>query len=280
MAKINTLQPVSAQAVTTFKKRDDWMRGVLSDNALSHAARNAAVRLGLYLNVNRERCDPSYQQLGKALGCTRRSAIRAVGELIRQGWVGIAGSSAGHRNNFSLQWPAGGDDPVTTRNVSSDKSGAGWCQPRHLDGDDLVTERNSGLNSEENSGEDIYPPADRDVEKRDDASSEDFENFWSAYPLKKAKEDARKAFKAAIKRGISAATIVNGARRYASERAGQEAKFTKHPEKWLRGGCWDDQQQGGPPTIDGITGDIVPAQRAAKTWEDIDNKIARGDFDE
>ena len=281
----------AAPALATFKKRDDWLRAVLADNTLSQGARNAAVRLGLYLNVDRERCDPSYHQLGKALGCTRRSAIRAVRELIDRDWVAIASHSAGRRNNFRLKWPSsGGDNPVTsdgdsrvtsdgdedvtTRNASSDNSGAGWCQPCHRGGDSPVTERNSGSYSEENSEwRYISPPVDRDGEKKqsDDAISKSFAEFWTAYPRKVARAAAEKAYRRVSRDGLaSEARLIAGARRYAAERLGQDQKFTKHPATWLNAGCWDDEPAHEAPIIDGKTGDIidVPALRShAKTWE-------------
>lgn len=34
--------------------------------------------------------------------------------------------------------------------------------------------------------------------------------------------------------------IIRGSMRYAAEREGQEARFTKHPATWLRAECWAD----------------------------------------
>jgi hypothetical protein len=71
-----------------------------------------------------------------------------------------------------------------------------------------------------------------------------FEAFWRAYPRKVAKDAARRAFAAAIKRGADPAILIAGAQRYAIERQGEPPRFTKHPATWLNGGCWEDEPIG------------------------------------
>jgi hypothetical protein len=66
------------------------------------------------------------------------------------------------------------------------------------------------------------------------------EVFWPEYPLKKGKQNALKAFIAARKRS-DLETIMAGVRRYATERAGQDQQYTKHPQGWLNGGHWSDE---------------------------------------
>jgi hypothetical protein len=111
--------------------------------------------------------------------------------------------------------------------------------------------------------------------------AESFEIFWAVYPRRVAKEAAHKAFAAAIKRGAEPEALNAGARRYAGERAGQEPRYTKHPATWLNGGCWEDEappRAGGPPMIDGVTGEpvaVAPARRRGgpQTWEDVSEEL-------
>src|SRR5262249_13893495 len=65
--------------------------------------------------------------------------------------------------------------------------------------------------------------------------AESFEDFWAVYPRKVAKEAAARAYAAAIKRGVEPQTLIEGAKRYAVERKGQDPKYTKHPATWLHG---------------------------------------------
>ncbi|NUS00402.1 MAG: hypothetical protein HOV67_34700 [Kribbellaceae bacterium] len=71
----------------------------------------------------------------------------------------------------------------------------------------------------------------------------EFDAFWKAYPKRVSKAGARTKWDAAIKRGIDPAVILAGAQRYATERAGADPRYTKHPTTWLNQGCWDDEPQ-------------------------------------
>jgi hypothetical protein len=114
-------------------------------------------------------------------------------------------------------------------------------------------------------GAESAPAAEKQVLERGPVlvpDAEAFGQFWAVYPRHVAKEAARKAFDAAIKKHhIEPDRLIEGAKRYAGERAGQDPKFTKHPATWLNGGCWEDEPpnaSGGPPVLDGATGEIIP----------------------
>lgn len=66
-----------------------------------------------------------------------------------------------------------------------------------------------------------------------------FEEFWSVYPRHVAKAAARTKFKVALK-SASAETIIDGARRFASDPNLPEMQFVPHPTTWLNQGRWDD----------------------------------------
>jgi hypothetical protein len=66
-----------------------------------------------------------------------------------------------------------------------------------------------------------------------------FEAFWDAYGHKKSKQAALAAYMKA-RESTSAATILEGAKRYREHRAGKDPKFTKHAATWLNDHCWKD----------------------------------------
>lgn len=68
--------------------------------------------------------------------------------------------------------------------------------------------------------------------------SDDFEEFWSRYPIKKSKRSASKAFTRALKRA-SFDTICAGADRYRDDPNRVDA-FTQHAERWLNADGWED----------------------------------------
>jgi hypothetical protein len=92
-----------------------------------------------------------------------------------------------------------------------------------------------------------------------DGAGEAFDRFWAAYPRRKAKEAARKAFAKAVENGTAVETLIAGAQRYAVERNGENPKYTKHPATWLNGGCWEDETPGAP-VID-EEGNVVAFER-------------------
>jgi len=61
----------------------------------------------------------------------------------------------------------------------------------------------------------------------------DFEAFWSLYPIKKAKVDARKKWDLLMKNGVDPEKLIVASTKYAAERKGQEPKYTKHASTFL-----------------------------------------------
>ena len=97
-----------------------------------------------------------------------------------------------------------------------------------------------------------------------------FERFWAVYPKRVAKRAARRAFAAAVKAGADPEAMIANAAGYARERAGQDARFTKHPATWINE-CWEDDPPGGV-VLDGRTGEMVadvPRRRGEQTWADV-----------
>ncbi|MEY9837408.1 hypothetical protein [Streptacidiphilus sp. EB103A] len=69
-----------------------------------------------------------------------------------------------------------------------------------------------------------------------------FADFWTAYPKKVGKGNARKAWTAALKRGAEPAAIVAAAESHASawQSAGTDKQWIPYPSTWLNGERYDD----------------------------------------
>jgi len=65
-----------------------------------------------------------------------------------------------------------------------------------------------------------------------------FGQFWAAYPKKRDKLAARRAFKAALERGVLAEDILGALGSY---RFSDEERWIKHPATWLNAGCYEDE---------------------------------------
>jgi hypothetical protein len=81
--------------------------------------------------------------------------------------------------------------------------------------------------------------------KKDSHTS--FEEWWTHYPRKVAKGQARKAYSQVVRKGTATEVeLLAGAMRYAGERIDQDERFTKHPATWLHGECWKDEPAASP----------------------------------
>ncbi|MGO9701433.1 MAG: hypothetical protein ACLPX7_19460 [Xanthobacteraceae bacterium] len=103
------------------------------------------------------------------------------------------------------------------------------------------------------------------------------------YPRHVAKSVARIAFAKAIKAGADPEAVIEGARRYGAERAGQEPRYTAHPATWLRAERWLDEParpNGGGPVIDEAGNPVEPRPRdrggGREAWIEIVARMNRG----
>lgn len=73
--------------------------------------------------------------------------------------------------------------------------------------------------------------------------SDRFDEFWRIYPRHDGKKPAREVWDRALKRGADADKIIDGARRYAKARQGQDTAYTAMAKTWLNEARWDDEHQ-------------------------------------
>lgn len=165
--------------------------------------------------------------------------------------------------------PPGGDDgssgrsnddattvPPAEGSTGAGFSGAGPSGAGSADAGESGAFRENTSTGEPNTGDQTLPspPADAVVE---DATT--FDAFWTVYPRKVGKQDARTAWDRAVKGApskgrpaVDPAVIVAGAVRLAEDPnlpTGDEARFIPHPATWLHRGGWDDEPL--PPRISG-----------------------------
>ena len=71
----------------------------------------------------------------------------------------------------------------------------------------------------------------------------DFEKFWEAYPKKKGKGAARKAFDNAIKKGVTGDVLIDAVnrQRYGSQWTKDNGQYIPYPATWLNQERWEDE---------------------------------------
>lgn len=93
------------------------------------------------------------------------------------------------------------------------------------------------------------------------AETEQFDEFWTVYPRKKAKDAARKAYAAALKRGGDHEDILAGVVAYRDEcrRERTAEQYIAHASTWLNQGRWKDHLD--------REQDLFDTPRATFPWE-------------
>lgn len=111
---------------------------------------------------------------------------------------------------------------------------------------------------------DITPP-----EKPAKKPADGFDDWWKQYPKKVKKLDAEKAYRAALKRGVTPKELLDGLQRQkaAWKAKGTEPQYIPYPATWLRAGSWEDELD--PPSPGHATQAINPNTGKAVTKEDF-----------
>jgi hypothetical protein len=176
---------------------------------------------------------PSQATIAIKASISVRTVQRAVNSLVSSGFLRLekhAGGSANCREDrrphrYTMILSALRGDAATTRTVRGDAD--------NLDGATITPD----------TGRLLRPknlPLDPPLETPSGVvvANADFNEFWGVYPTRVGKQAAMKAWDKAILQS-DAATIVEGARRYADD-PNRHPSYTAHPSTWLNAGRWAD----------------------------------------
>ena len=178
-------------------------------------------------------CWPSIATVAKLCGCTAKQARRHVHTLIEQGLVAIeSGTGKGGRgltpryriNVGMLNTPAG--DSVYIENTPSD--GRVLNTPTH--GSRTVKNRH------------------KNSTRKGNVNGAAFEQFWNAYPKRRGKAQAEKAWKKLnpspeLQQHILETVAVQ---RTADDWQRDGGQFIPYPASWLNGRRWEDELAADP----------------------------------
>jgi hypothetical protein len=103
-----------AADLSTFKRRDAYIRAIMAQASLSPIARLLLVTLAMHRNCKTGQCNPSYETLGLEIGVSERTAMRLVAKLEACGALAVERRSGRHHTNgFILMAPLKGDNGVS-----------------------------------------------------------------------------------------------------------------------------------------------------------------------
>lgn len=124
---------------------------------------------------------------------------------------------------------------------------------------------------QEQPSEPTPTPAPALVEKPAEKPADGFTEWWPHYPKKVKKLDAEKAYRAALKRGVTPKELLDGLQRQkaAWKAKGTEPQYIPYPATWLRAGSWEDELDTPAPSTDSPAPAINP---------DTGKPVTRDDF--
>ena len=98
-----------------------------------------------------------------------------------------------------------------------------------------------------------------------------FTEWWPHYPKKVKKLDAEKAYRAALKRGVTPKELLDGLQRQkaAWKAKGTDPQYIPHPATWLRAGSWEDELDTPAPSTDSPAPAINPNTGKPVTRDDF-----------
>lgn len=114
-------------------------------------------------------------------------------------------------------------------------------------------------------------PAPTAPAKPTEKPADGFTEWWPHYPKKVKKLDAEKAYRAAMKRGVTPKELLDGLQRQkaAWKAKGTEPQYIPYPATWLRAGSWEDELDTPNPSADNPAPVVNP---------DTGKPVTRDDF--
>lgn len=114
-------------------------------------------------------------------------------------------------------------------------------------------------------------PAPTAAEKPAQKPADGFTEWWPHYPKKVKKLDAEKAYRAALKRGVTPKELLDGLQRQKAvwKAKGTEPQYIPYPATWLRAGSWEDELDTPTPTTETAAPVINPATGKPVTRDDF-----------
>jgi hypothetical protein len=244
-----------------------WLNQVRADPELTPLAFMLAYVLSDLVN-EREGCAwPGIAHLAAECHVTKKGIRKAIRSLVERGHLCVeAGIGRGRTNRY--RWIikldnaccTGGathahDDrgvfPSSRRDAPqgpiSGQKGATWVPPFDAEKVNCGSEKGELAFQKRGtpvpptlSKESIYDPPERSSARQHaQILPIGFDDFWRVYPKKVDRGEAIRDISRAIE-NVPFEDIVRGAMRYATERTGQNPRFTKHPAAWLSKACWTD----------------------------------------
>lgn len=195
------------------------------------------------------------------------------GHLGRNHYVWTAETSDAYVPNWMATSDPESSDPLERMTPEQEAAAAKegvhpltWIQEHTVD-----MPATEALTEEEVTTEDSLPIDIPPRKKLAHKPANGFAEWWAQYPKKVKKLDAEKAYKAALKRGVTPKELLDGLQRQkaAWKAKGTEPQYIPYPATWLRAGSWEDELETPAPSMDNPAPVINPVTGKEVTRKDF-----------
>lgn len=210
----------------------------------------------LGIGKRRSKITASWNQLAEASGMNRKTVQKTLDFLESAGFITTANRAANGRkisdvitlHNFRQVVREKGQSGLSVVHVADqplvhETDHSGPCGgPMLVHETDHLTDTRYVTTDTEKEIPLNPPAADPDNEEEDVTFEERFNAFWAAYPKKRSKGDARKAFKAAKVDDALLARMVEALKQQRSSPQWTKSggQFIPYPAGWIRDEAWED----------------------------------------
>jgi hypothetical protein len=201
---------------------DEW----LLDLDISDRAVRLYAVLARYADSETHKAYPSRGTLAERLHCSKASVDRAAQELVDAGAM-----TKKQRHNSSIVYTLQVSSPMNRGVLTGDEGGSAPVMRGVLTSDDLtITTELEPLEREPKNDIGAFTPDELQIH---------FADFWEAYPLKRGKGAAAKAYEKALKK-VAPDYLLDRTRRFRDD-PHRPDDFTPLCTTWLNQERWDDE---------------------------------------
>tara|TARA_R100000544_G_scaffold36279_1_gene24321 strand:- start:38 stop:703 length:666 start_codon:yes stop_codon:yes gene_type:complete len=183
------------------------------------------------------KCYPSLETIAKNSGLSVKTVWRSINYLDENNFINKVSGSKGISNKYIVHCPL----------------------EKEMNEKDMDSQSNKVVLSIDNFSKD-------NNSTYLDSQSTSFDFFWSIYPRKIAKANARKAFQTALTK-TEAYRINEGLIRMVEANKNTEMKFIPHPATWLNGERWEDEDLNDYKTNADVLNNIINFQPPTRAIE-------------
>lgn len=205
-------------------------------------------------------CWPSIATIAKKAGVSESTARRAIKLLTDEGAITVEHRRDQATNRTNLYrwhpWLMGDWDDAPMR--KREEEARGYSYSYHKEAREQATTPEP-------------TPTPEVPAKPAEKPADGFTEWWPHYPKKVKKLDAEKAYRAALKRGVTPKELLDGLQRQkaAWKAKGTEPQYIPYPATWLRAGSWEDELDTPAPSTDSPAPAINPNTGKPVTRDDF-----------